>query len=72
METHILRFEHPEYLYWLLVIPVLIAIYIFIRIVNKRQFKKFADNNDGEIRGLRIITDVYSLNCAAKIGIFYI
>ena len=44
MESHILRFEHPEYLYWLLVIPVLIAIYIFIRIVNKRQFKKFADN----------------------------
>lgn len=44
MESHILRFEHPEYLYWLLVIPVLIAIYIFIRIINKRQFKKFADN----------------------------
>lgn len=44
MESQILRFEHPEYLYWLLVIPVLIAIYIFIRIVNKRQFKKFADN----------------------------
>lgn len=44
MESHILRFEHPEYLYWLLVIPVLIAIYILIRITNKRQFKKFADN----------------------------
>lgn len=44
MESHILRFEHPEYLYWLLVIPVLIAIYIFIRIINKRQYKKFADN----------------------------
>lgn len=44
MESHILRFEHPEYLYWLLVIPVIIAIYIFIRIINKRQFKKFADN----------------------------
>jgi Ca-activated chloride channel family protein len=44
METHILRFEHPEYLYWLLAIPVLIAIYILIRIWNKRQFKKFADS----------------------------
>lgn len=44
METHILRFEHPEYLYWLLVIPFLIAIYISIKIINKRQFNKFADN----------------------------
>ena len=44
METNILRFEHPEYLYWLLVIPVLIAIYVFILIINKRQFKKFADS----------------------------
>lgn len=43
METHILRFEHPEYLYWLLVIPVLIAIYVSIRIINKRQFKRFAN-----------------------------
>ena len=44
METHILRFEHPEYLYWLLAIPVLIAIYIAVRVINKQQFKKFADN----------------------------
>ena len=44
METHILRFEHPEYLYWLLVIPVLIAIYVSIRIINKRQFKRFAND----------------------------
>lgn len=44
METHILRFEHPEYLYWLLSIPVFITIYILIRISNKRQFKKFADS----------------------------
>ncbi|MBR5603124.1 MAG: VWA domain-containing protein [Bacteroidales bacterium] len=44
METHILRFEHPEYLYWLLAIPALIAIYILIRISNKRQFRKFADS----------------------------
>lgn len=44
METHILRFEHPEYLYWLLAIPVLIAIYIAVKVINKQQFKKFADN----------------------------
>ena len=44
METHILRFEHPEYLYWLLIVPILIAIYILIKIINKRNFKKFADN----------------------------
>ena len=28
METNILRFEHPEYLYWLAIIPILIGIYI--------------------------------------------
>ena len=44
MENNILRFEHPEYLYWLLIIPVLIAIYITIRIINKKQFQKFADS----------------------------
>ena len=49
METHILRFEHPEYLYWLLVIPVLIAIYVSIRIINKRQFKRFANDKFMEI-----------------------
>lgn len=43
MESNILRFEHPEYLYLLLVIPVLIAIYVLVRIITKRQFKKFAD-----------------------------
>lgn len=44
MESNILRFEHPEYLYGLLIIPILIAIYITIRIINKRQFSKFADS----------------------------
>lgn len=43
METNILRFEHPEYLYWLLIIPVLIALYIFAKIINRRQFEKFAN-----------------------------
>ena len=40
---NVLRFEHPEYLYWLVVIPVLIIIYILIRIRQDRNFKKFAD-----------------------------
>ena len=44
MENSILRFEHPEYLYWLLIIPLLIAIYVAIRIINKKQFGKFADS----------------------------
>ena len=44
MENNILRFEHPEYLYWLLIIPILIAIYISVRIINKRQYSKFADS----------------------------
>lgn len=43
METSILRFEHPEYIYWLLIIPIMIAVYIFVKIINKRQFKKFAN-----------------------------
>ena len=29
---NVLRFEHPEYLYWLLVIPVLVIIYILFRL----------------------------------------
>ena len=49
METNILRFEHPEYLYWLLIIPILIAIYITIRVISKKQFSKFADNKFMEL-----------------------
>ena len=49
MENNILRFEHPEYLYWLLIIPVLIAIYITIRIINKKQFQKFADSKFADL-----------------------
>lgn len=45
METNILRFEHPEYLYWLLIIPILIAIYIVVKIINKRQLRKLAESN---------------------------
>jgi len=44
MENNILRFEHPEYLYWLLIIPILIAVYVTIRIINKKRFSKFADS----------------------------
>ena len=40
---NVLRFEHPEYLYWLIVIPVLIILHILIRIRQDRNFKKFAD-----------------------------
>ena len=40
---NVLRFEHPEYLYWLIVIPVLVILYILIRIRQDRNFKKFAD-----------------------------
>ena len=40
---NVLSFEHPEYLYWLIVIPVLIIIYILVRIRQDRLFKKFAD-----------------------------
>lgn len=40
---NVLRFEHPEYLFWLIVIPVLIILYILIRIRQDRNFRKFAD-----------------------------
>ena len=43
MENNILRFENPQYLYWLLIIPVLVAIYVLIRLWNKRQFGRFAN-----------------------------
>ena len=42
METSILRFENPQYLYWLLIIPVLVAVYVLIRLWNKKQFERFA------------------------------
>ena len=42
METSILRFENPQYLYWLLVIPVMVAVYVLIRLWNKKQFERFA------------------------------
>ena len=48
MESSILRFENPQYLYWLLIIPVLVAIYVLIRLWNKRQFGRFAN---GKLRG---------------------
>ncbi|MBE6336027.1 MAG: VWA domain-containing protein [Lentimicrobiaceae bacterium] len=44
METNILRFEHPEYLYWLAIIPILIGIYITIRFISKKRFQVFAES----------------------------
>ena len=38
-----MRFEHPEYLYWLIVIPVLVIIYILFRIGQKCRFERFAN-----------------------------
>lgn len=43
MEPNILRFENPQYLYWLLVIPALVAVYILIRFWSKKQFMRFAN-----------------------------
>ena len=39
---NVLRFEHPEYLYWLIIIPVLVIIYILFRVGQKRRFERFA------------------------------
>lgn len=49
MESNIIRFEHPEYLYWLIAIPMLIGIYIAVRVINKRQFEIFADSRFREL-----------------------
>ncbi len=43
METNILKFEHPEYLYWLIAIPIIIAAYILARYISKKRFESFAN-----------------------------
>lgn len=40
---NVLRFEHPDYLYGLLIIPLLMIIYILFRLRQDKVFKKFAD-----------------------------
>ena len=37
-----MRFEHPEYLYGLIIIPLLILIYVAFRLGQKRRFERFA------------------------------
>ena len=39
------RFAHPEYLYGLLIIPVLIAVFIIVRAVRKRSMLRFGEIN---------------------------
>ena len=40
---NVLRFERPEYLYWLIIIPVLVLIYILFRIGQRKRFERFAN-----------------------------
>jgi Ca-activated chloride channel family protein len=40
---NVLRFEHPEILYWLILIPVLIFFYILFRLRQDKLFKRFAN-----------------------------
>lgn len=40
---NVLRFENPDYLYGLIIIPLLIIIYILIRLRQDKVFKRFAD-----------------------------
>lgn len=37
-----MRFEHPEYLYWLAIIPVLVIFYSLFRVGQRRRFERFA------------------------------
>lgn len=39
---YVLKFEHPDYLYGLLLIPLLIIVYILIRLRQAKQFERFA------------------------------
>ena len=39
---NVLRFEHPEYLYGLIVIPLLILIYVAFRLGQKLRFERFS------------------------------
>ncbi len=41
----VLRFEHPDYLYGLLVIPLLIILYILFRLRQDKIFRRFAEVN---------------------------
>lgn len=41
METNVLRFEHPEYLYGLLIIPLLILLYVIGVYLKKNAVKRF-------------------------------
>ncbi len=40
---NVLRFEHPEVLYWLILIPVLVILYILIRLRQDKVFSRFAE-----------------------------
>ena len=40
---NVLRFERPECLYWLIIIPVLVLIYILFRIGQRKRFERFAN-----------------------------
>jgi len=39
---NVLRFERPEYLYGLIIIPLLIIIYVLFRLAQKKCFERFA------------------------------
>jgi len=40
---NVLKFERPDMLYWLIIIPVLIIIYVLVRVRKDRLFKRFAN-----------------------------
>lgn len=40
-----LRFANPEYLYFLLIIPVMIILHVLMNMVQKRKLKKYGDIN---------------------------
>lgn len=44
MENEILRFERPGFLYALILIPVMIAVYLFILYLQKKSLQRFADH----------------------------
>ena len=69
---NVLRFEHPEYLYWLILIPVLVIIYILFRVGQRKRFERFANigmrddlvpTYSGRRANLKFVVFLLALSC---------
>lgn len=63
-----LRFANPEYLYFLLIIPVMVFLHIFMNMVQKRKLKKYGDINLLK----ELMPDFSAIRFHSKVGILMI